>query len=497
MFIAGIPTSSNHLEYLVEAHLAKGDKLSAIRTLHHFEEQQKFLPQRAYTRVISAYVASTSRHVWSPTPQRDKATAWDLFAHMRLVAHPRASRESYNAMIFSCADVDDPQPERALDLLKEMEQDAKVFPDGETFDAAILTCSRVRQFNFEGFRLFRRMLRLHQTQYAAQQFVNQQDMNDAQDHDHTHVPVGITGYEPTLATFNALLASCKKRGDIARARWLMGQVNNLIKSGAGQGLDQEFMVNMFHSYAAFKPVIGRHNVKTSSSATNSNDVAKETASLDHEATESASSPEDATAATQQQETPMSDETEPTEVASTEHPTTSSKRLSLLDIGSPDFAPPSGPQTRHEAMQEATRLFYLMLRRDPGTPFETVALSSRLVNAYLGVCFSQMPLPRAMQKWFDIWDEPAIKAAGIKKNGWSFELMLDWCASHKISSGNNRMLVSATLGKVWKEYLDWEAAVIKTDTTTTRFDALERRQFFGLGPRQVERTWKACIKALTR
>jgi hypothetical protein len=470
--LAGIAVSKRQLEYIVEAHLACGDKGAALQTLHHFEDQNNILPQRAYTRVISSYIAGTTRRTSSPTPQADKAIAWDLLAHMRLVAHPVPSRSTYNAILLSCADPQDPQPERALDLLVEMEQESQITPDGETFDAAILACSRVKGFYLEGFKLLKRMLGMHQSALSAKRFMTSQHGTGTNEY-------GVTGYEPTLTTFNALLEGCKRRGDLSRTRWLLGEVLRLIQGGAGQGVDEEMVVNVLQCYAAFKPVIKREAVKVSN------------------AVSPGSTTEDRVEEAKQAQSAFDTAYEPdtVEIDSIEHTTSDSRPLTLFDVASADFKPPSGPQTSFEALQEAERLFQVVLHSqgDRASPFGFLKASTRIVNAYLSVKFSHGKLPDAIETWQRIWEQPILKQAGVVKNGWSYISLFERCASAK--QGDERSAVAGILTAAWQEYLDWNTVVEKQLRALPPQHVWSSLMRLGGGPRQVEQAWIHCIRTL--
>lgn len=435
--------------------------------LHHFEKEGKILPQRAYTRVISSYTAGTTRSTISQTPQRDKAIAWDLFAHMRLVAHPIPSRATYNAMILSCADPHDPQPERALDLLTGMEQESKLVPDGETFDAAILACSRVKKFYLEGFKLLRRMLGLHQSAMLAKNFVDRPG-GAAMD----PLELGITGYEPTLTTFNALLEGCKRRGDLSRTRWLLGEVIRLVRGGAGQGVDEEMVVNVLHCYAAFRPIFRKDSIKqvAASSVQNSEDASS---TANTELQEMATVPNGLS---------TSDDMAP-------------RSMTLMDVGSPEFSPPMGPQTAYEALQEAERLFQLILHDhgDQSSPFGWFKVGPRTVNAYLSVRFAHDNLASAIQSWQEAWSEPVLQELGVEKNGWSYVQLLERCAV--AGKGPERQAVASILPSVWQEYLAWIDRIETQVRSKPPHEAWVTKQRLGLGPRQVERAWISCIRSL--
>jgi hypothetical protein len=80
-----------------------------------------------------------------------------------------------------------------------------------------------------------------------------------------------------------------------------------------------------------------------------------------------------------------------------------------------------------------------------------------------------------------------------KNGWSFISLLERCASAK--QGAERQAVARVLASVWREYLAWVDQVDRQLRVETPRAAWVTRQQLGLGPRQVERAWMFCIKAL--
>src|ERR1700731_1258651 len=67
---------------------------SAIALLHSLESQSTPAPMRSYTFVIRALLSTPSVHA--------HAHAWDLFAHMRYVAHPAPDAYLYAVMIRAC-----------------------------------------------------------------------------------------------------------------------------------------------------------------------------------------------------------------------------------------------------------------------------------------------------------------------------------------------------------------------------------------------------------
>ncbi|KAI5114598.1 hypothetical protein M0805_006232, partial [Coniferiporia weirii] len=130
----------------IKAHLKSPDPEydinSALTVLHNYEALALLPPVQSYTRLISALFCVHSAQC--------SAQAWDLFAHMRYVAHPKPDAHLYALMIRACAGTGywqssyAAQPERALDLWTEMRQDAQHPPSVGAYNAVILACARSR-----------------------------------------------------------------------------------------------------------------------------------------------------------------------------------------------------------------------------------------------------------------------------------------------------------------------------------------------------------------
>lgn len=449
----GCVPSRERLAALVRAYLARGETYAAVRMLHTFEQRQLALPEPAYAGVIAALLAPRST-----MKQADKTLAWDLFTHMRLVAHPTPSVEMYNRMIRSCADSKDPQPELALDMFTQMVAENGQTPVAETYNVLIRALAKVKTYYHEAFRVLRQMLEVHQAALAGG-------------------AVAATGYEPTVDTFNALLEGTKRTGDLGRARWILAE---MAKIGAFMGErpdarmlpNEETLVGVFHTYAAYRPVVNRVDVKVA-----------------HDGTRDDPRGEHDSAAAKAQESDPPDET---------------PSPSLLDIGSPDFIPPYQPQTSHEVFTEASQLFELVVddmshRRGA---FSHVRPTSRLVNAYLSMALAHAPLERAVQLRLDLWTSPRMVDLGLKPNGWTYLFTLERCASAK--NKTERRFVEGEMDRLWNGYMRWyatEARVVGNMQAgplvagdVTEDDVEKYRMDVGLGPREVERCWSAAIRA---
>lgn len=232
---AGHPANYETYSYLVDAHLSNNDKHNALATLHDLESRSLYALERSYRGLIRTLVNSDVHS--------ERATGWDLVAHMRLVAHPIPSKETYDVIIEACANTILPEPERALDLWTEMTIDNQIQPDVRSFNAIIKAVGAVRKFYLEAFRLMRQMLDFY----------------------HTAMPDSAQRamYTPDRDTFENLLVGAKKNGDIARTRWILTEMirfsnhPGMRDNGADISPTVHTMKSVFQAYTAAKPTIHR------------------------------------------------------------------------------------------------------------------------------------------------------------------------------------------------------------------------------------------------
>jgi hypothetical protein len=217
------------------AHLTLNDIRMSLTVLHELEDLNLAAPQAVYHAVIT-------RLVHSEAPSH-RAAGWNLFGHMRLVAHSTPTRSLYTEMIAACAHPTHPEPERALDLWTEMTIDSGILPDVNTFNAVLLACGRVQRFYPETFRLMRQLLDFYQTS-----------------------PPGTpqkTMYTPTRQTFDALLDGAKRNGDLARARWVLTEMirfsnhPGFANDGKDVGPTAHTLSNVLSTYASSEAKIGK------------------------------------------------------------------------------------------------------------------------------------------------------------------------------------------------------------------------------------------------
>ncbi|KAF9455720.1 hypothetical protein BDZ94DRAFT_1315904 [Collybia nuda] len=72
---------------------------------------------------------------------------------------------------------------------------------------------------------------------------------------------GYSAFTPDRKTFCALLEGARRIGDLSRARWILAEIVNGRGNGDGtvveEGVDEEVMMHIFHTYAAYRPPFQR------------------------------------------------------------------------------------------------------------------------------------------------------------------------------------------------------------------------------------------------
>ncbi|KAJ4480997.1 hypothetical protein J3R30DRAFT_2387022 [Lentinula aciculospora] len=256
--VEGLPTSyQRHLH--IKTHILSTPQhlipASALSVLHAYELKSTPAPMKTYTSIIHRLLSvnsftpsSSSLPEKYTSPAVAHAQAWDLFSHMRYVAHPVPDAVLYTQMIRACASSlvrGSSDPERALDLFTEMTVDHNMAPIQGTWGAVILACARFngsstrrKKYVNEAFRLAREMLDSHRDAY------------------------GRPAYVPDKKTFCALLEGAKRIGELGRVRWILAEMVRNRSRNAGQGsanveVDEEVMMHVFHAYAAYRPPFRR------------------------------------------------------------------------------------------------------------------------------------------------------------------------------------------------------------------------------------------------
>ncbi len=435
--------------YLISAHLKLGQPHQSLPILHSLESNHLYPPQHIYTSIIHSLLTSHK-----PLLQSSKALAWDLFVHSRLVAYPTPSEEMYALIIRSCADPRDPQPERALDLWMEMKSEG-LQPTAKTYESIILACARVKKYYFEAFRLFREMVGIHQSITSS------------------GISTVGTGYEPTLRMLNALLEGTKRNGDLTRARWILAEVIKLSRLGVFK-VDERMVVGVFQTYAAFKPVLGRGDVKVRTKE--GKERVRDETRMEEDAVDKPAN--DLSEAQREPDSePILGQLDPNTKLEEDHVD------NLLSISSPSFSPVVGPQTASEVIQEVNRLFDVILHEtsypneEGSSTFSHLRIRPNIINAFLSVHLIHSPLKNALEIWSETWER-----TGVEPNGRSYLLLVQRFAYPK--NVTERQLVAERLPGIWEEYEKW------TERQDVRDEAFE----IGLGPREVEKVWSLAVRA---
>ena len=202
----------------------------ACDILHQHELEHQPLPIAAYHAVITGLIKSPSPNA----PRR--ALAWDMFAHMRYVAHPTPSKELYASMIAACAKGSEPNVERASDLFIEMTVEKRMEPTTETYAALISVYAKTKATVVAAFRMASQML----------------DVGRDAD--------GMPLLRPNRTIWMSLLEAAKRLGDLQRAHWLltqMGKEQLALPSHLPPLIDDWAMRHVFHAYSAYRPPFRR------------------------------------------------------------------------------------------------------------------------------------------------------------------------------------------------------------------------------------------------
>ena len=386
---------------------------------------------RTYTSVITS--------LFSRPTSVARAQAWDIFSHMRYVAHPIPDVLLYTLMIRACASPFNPrypsEPEKALDLWTEMTQDQRMTPTVGSYNAIILACAKsgMKSFINEALRLARQML------------------------DSSRDAHGYPAFRPDIKTFCALLEGVKRIGDLGRARWILVE---LVK---GQRLEtkevdtedtkqieinEEVMMHMFHAYAAYSPPFRR-------SATT--------------LLEEQSKPE------QQQQQQLS-QPPSTTIEADDHP-------SFAHIP---------PQSRQEVIREVKFLFERILEdrktanpsATPSLPFsdqkfKNVEITTRLIGSYISVFYMHASLEVSQEIFWKIFEEH-----GVVRSLRVYVEALERCGNTKRRFEKDISLKFAD--KLWITWSEEEQA--------SKIQTHDKKPYC---PRLIERAHIAMLRVLTR
>ncbi|KAF6749705.1 hypothetical protein DFP72DRAFT_1034551 [Ephemerocybe angulata] len=457
-FLTSTPTSSQR-HFHIQAHLTSTPSnlipLSALDLVHAYENRNTPAPMETYNSAISALLHRPSSIA--------RAQAWDLFSHMRYVAHPDPSVPLYTTMIKACAyplkSSLASEPEKAVDLWTEMTVDHALTPTVASYNAVILACARsgTKEFVGEAFRIARQMLDSHR---------------DAE---------GRSAYRPDRKTFCALLEGAKRLGDLARVRWILAEMTRR-REGVEEGervnapvdaeVDEEVMVHVFNAYAAYNPpfvkaktVVLKDNSPVAKARAQGTDAPPLT-SLDH-----------------------------TAKADSEASTTSTT-TDIVDDAPVAFAHVP-PQTHGEVIQEVEFLFLSIKESQPSASasnsasndsqakFRSVQITPRLVTAYLSVFYNHAPLQTSYNLFRSIFEEVGIHTRPVRAY---VELLERLANARKTRDGSERRLALAFAEEVWAEWAALEAGGVHPDNNPSGQ---------GMGKRIDARTIERANVALVR
>ncbi|KAH9476874.1 hypothetical protein JR316_0010790 [Psilocybe cubensis] len=437
-FLTGPPTEVQR-DLHVRTHLLSTNirdiPESALTLLHEYENRNIPAPMKTYTCVIASLLSRSSSLA--------RAHAWDLFSHMRYVAHPDPDAELYTLMIEACAFpvsvAYSSEPEKALDLWTEMTSDHNISPTIASYNAVILACARSgdKSYVSEAFRLARRMLDSHR---------------DAR---------GFSAFRPDYKTFCALLEGCKRIGDLAKARWILAEMARRRTGDEPNSVDvkigHEAMSHIFHTYASYKPPIVRSRIPS---------VATDEVS---EVDTAQRSPPTASSSSNEEAQHIVDNV----VNATEALTELHESMDGEGYIAKEDEPPSSsvflrtpPQTSEEVIQEVQFLLEAIIQDRKSSsslleegspsavpfskPFQYVTITPRLISSYLSVYYAHAPLAKAREVFNTIFDRVGIECSPL-----SCVDALERCA--KARRGPEREIASTFSDDVWAKWLPFEDA----------------------------------------
>lgn len=468
-----------HHELFLRAHLAASPRhpQKAINHLRSLEISGSPLPQSSYLIVLDHLLSPSPTHA---TNSHTHAMAWDLFTHLRLVAHPNPSAQMYATMIKACANPTNPQPERARDLWTEMTQEqSHISPGREEYEAIITAMGSTKAGYLEAVNYLREMLAKHR-EVATVPFAQGAEQVD-------RAAAMASRFIPTRSTFLALLEGTKRAGDVHRARWVLAEVLRLAKargpSGVTEAPEEELLAAVFMTYAAWKPAITRGAVKLQQSVDTPVDQAEE---------KNLAAEEDVI------ESELSLET--TKTASAIEDSNDLPQADTLDVALPSTSNArGGPQTKGDAIREVNSLFGRIIEdqqvkgRDAASlvdhPFQNVRITPRLVNSFLSVHLAHSALGDARRAWDSAW-QVVKTVSNARSNGWSYLLALERCAMAKPLVRSEALNWAQQL---WEQYGSLVKDTNNTISESTAVDPARAKWLAGLGPRQTEKAWAAMIR----
>jgi len=353
---------------------------SALNVLHAYEQKALFAPMNTYSYCIGTLLRSPST--------LGRAQGWDLFAHMRYVAHPDPDVYLYTQMIQACAEPltksRTSEPEKALDIWTEMTVDRRLEPTIYSYNAIILACAKSGEEVYvnEAYRLAKQMM---------------DAFRDAK---------GVSAFGPNRKTLVALLQGAKRLCDLGRARWILAKIVRGVSYGLEEEdrkipVNEEIMMHLFQTYACYRPPFSREATAVVQEE-GSTHVKEENSST--EAAELSSTVE-----------------KPVPIRAARNPTSTDSDESALILDSiPSFSH-LPPQSSEEVIREAMYLFQRILYDvgiipapsedhyyDPSSSlvgkFSDVQLTPRLVASYISISFRHAPMALSEMMFWTVYDQ---------------------------------------------------------------------------------------------
>lgn len=405
--------------------------LSALELIHSYENQNMPPPMGTYTSMISALFHRPSSIA--------RAQAWDLFSHMRYVAHPDPNVPLYTLMIKACAfplkSSLQSEPEKALDLWTEMTVDHGLIPTVASYNAVILACARAgtQEFVGEAFKIARQMLDSHRDAH------------------------GQSAYRPDRKTFCALLEGAKRLGDLSRVRWILAEMTRSqeglesLNAPVNAEVDEEVMMHVFNAYAAYTPPF----------------VRSKTAVVESNAPKGQ----------------LSGQSTSSSLGETGSQTASTS--TAIEPQTPATFAHVPPQTQHEVLAEVDFLFQSIREaQDAGLSsgkFGNVRITPRLLTAYLSVHYNHSSLRASRDLFRTIFDD-----CGIGRPVRAYIEALERCANAKKSrhGGQDRQVALEFAEEIQKDWMAIESAGVHPDSPKP------------LEARSIERAAAAIIRVYT-
>lgn len=401
----GLQPTSYVYHALTKSYLRDATKgiSTALQLINHLENSPSPASEATYSLVLSTLLDQPSMEV--------QDQAWGVWYRMRLNAHPVPDAVTWSKMFRACALGSTPsrdtqltlletdrgqrrgstgaaalpgkseraaEAEVAMDLFREMTTVHCVRPTPACYDNLILTlCRSPRGRYLEGFNLLREMIAL-----AAES--------------------KVSSYEPTRATFNALLEGCRRHADLLRTRWILAEMirssaplwgsnstalkwKDVVKLEARMP-DAESLGKLFLTYAAWSPPKMQINRKNPVSLLFRN------AGPDSDNLQSQSKKNVETSSM-------------TEAIASNKPSDSGRSLTQpdMDEAAAEFSS-TPPATSTEVVRELRGLLARAIADQtpaaaasrPVGPFSRVEISTRLLNAYLAALMAHLPKQKKLE-----------------------------------------------------------------------------------------------------